>query len=170
MSVLICFQANAGVYVHPVGLRSGLSVWIDPDETLPDVVMIVHFLKPAASDDSEFGIYSEFMWQSIQQKFEQLTGETVSLPLKWLPDQPYNWQENRFLTYRTDKISFTENIGKILDIFDMVHSGSLGKNLKFCQGNYYNQQDSLLWTSISPYSIKKFCAAADSVKRSDRSE
>ncbi|MGD9900397.1 MAG: hypothetical protein AB7T22_14830, partial [Calditrichaceae bacterium] len=43
----------------------------------------------------------------------------------------------------------------------------LGKNLKFCQGNYYNQQDSLLWTSISPYSIKKFCAAADSVKRSD---
>ncbi len=164
---LFCFKANAGVYVHPVGLKSGLSVWIDPDESLSDVLMIVHFKKPAPMDNSEFGIYSEIMWHSIQRQFEQLPGETAALPLKWLPDDTYNWQENRFLSFRTNKTSFTENMGKILDIFNFVHNGSFGKNLKLCRGNYYNQQDSLLWMSISPYSITKFCAAADSVKRSD---
>ncbi len=167
IAVLFCFKANAGVYVHPVGLKSGLSVWIDPDETLSDVWMIVYFKKPAVTDNSEFGIYSEIMWHSIQRQFEQLPGETAVLPLKWLPDDTYNWQENRFLTFRTNKISFTENMGKILDIFNLVNNGSFGKNLKLCQGNFYNQQDSLLWMSISPYGITKFCAAADSVKRSD---
>lgn len=168
--LLLNSQIVTGVDVHPVELRGGLSVWIDPDETRSKAVLIVHFMKSPAANRSKLDIYSEFVWHSIQQQFEQLNGETEVFPVKWLPDEAYNWRENRFLIFRADRHVLNENMNKILEIFNSADNTSPGRKLKICQQDNFTQRDSLLWMSKNPYSLSKFCAAADSVKRNDLEE